>query len=410
MLKAYEYRIYPTQEQEEFLLKTNGLCRLYWNTCLGKKEEDHKWKIGSYKQVFEELRPEALEWCKEVDSTSLAAEWNDITSAFNNFFKSCRGERKLRVNAPRFKSKKTSKVSITWTSAAKPKFENGNLIITRKLGPIKGTWHRFAEGKLKHCTISQTKTGKWFVKICTEKKDEPKNRNNKVVGIDWNCRDDSFVTMSNGTKVKCPRYLKHKEVQLTRNQRRMSKKFVKGLEIQSNNYNKARYKVALLHEKVANQRKDWLHKLSREICNEYQTTVVENISLQNMASNLHHGKVIGDQGFGILRTMIAYKGELVKVSAKNTSKTCSVCGYVNPKVVVGIERWKCPVCSSEHDRDINAALNILSKYVTSQGIVGRELPESTNACGEPRSSKKQESSVAFEKSINTEANESLAHW
>lgn len=405
MLKAYEYRIFPTKEQEQFLLKTNGLCRLYWNTCLAQKQFDHKWKIGSYKVVFEELKPEAIDWCKEVDSTALAAEWNDITSAFNNFFKSCSGERKSRVGAPKFKSRKTAKVAITWTSAAKPKFVGNKLVITKKLGPIDGTWHRFAEGTLKHITISQTKTGKWFVKICTDKKQEPKTKNGKSVGIDWNCRDDSFVTMSDGTKVKCPRYLRQMEVQLVRHQRMMSKKFVKGATVQSNNYEKAKYQVAKLHEKVANQRKDWLHKLSRDICNNYENIFVENINLQRMASNLHHGKVVGDQGFGMLRTMIAYKGNLYKVNPKNTSKTCSTCGKVNSKIVVGIEKWTCPSCGAIHDRDINAALNILRK-----GIVGRELAESTNACGEPRSSAKQEVSVALlQDNINTEADRSLVY-
>lgn len=385
MLKAYEFRIYPTLEQEQFLLKTNGLCRLYWNTCLGEKQSNHSFKIGSAKVVFEQLKPEALEWCKEIDSTALAAEWRDITSAFNNFFKSCRGQRKLRVNVPRFKSKKTSKVSVSWTSMAKPKFVNGKLFITRKLGLLNGTFHRFAEGKLRHCTISQTKTGKWFVKICVEKKEEPKTENRKSIGIDWNCRDDSFITMSNGTKVKCPRYLRQMKVQLQRHQRMMSKKFVKGLPKQSNSYEKAKYKVAKLHEKVANQRKDWLHKLSREICNNYENIFVEDINLQRMASNLHHGKAIGDQGFGMLRTMIAYKGHLFKVNPKNTSKTCHNCGKVNEKIVVGIEKWTCPSCGEIHDRDINAALNILYK-----GIVGRERAESTNACGVPRSTAKQE--------------------
>lgn len=389
MLKAYEYRIFPTKEQEQFLLKTNGLCRLYWNTCLAKKQEDHKWKIGSAKVVFEELKPEAVDWCKEIDSTSLAAEWSEVTSAFNNFFKSVKGERKGRVGSPKFKSKKTSKVSINWTSMANPKFVDRKLFITKKLGPISGTWHRFAEGKLRHCTISQTKTGKWFVKICVEKKDEKKTENGKSIGIDWNCRDDSFVTMSNGTKVKCPRYLRQMEIQLQRHQRMMSKKFVKGLLTQSNNYEKEKYQVAKLHEKVANQRKDWLHKLSKEICNNYENIFVEDINLQRMASNLHHGKVVGDQGFGMLRTMIAYKGHLYKVNPKNTSKTCHNCGKVNEKIVVGIEKWTCPSCGAIHDRDINAALNILRK-----GIVGRERAEITNACGEPRSSMKQEVSVA----------------
>ena len=110
---------------------------------------------------------------------------------------------------------------------------------------------------------------------------------------------------------------------------------------------------------------------------------------------INHGKVIGDQGFGMFRQMIAYKGELVKVSPKNTSKTCHVCGYINPKVKVGVNYWKCPICSSEHDRDINAVLNILSRYVTSRSIVGRGPSEITNACGEPKCSMKQESPKAL---------------
>ena len=183
----------------------------------------------------------------------------------------------------------------------------------------------------------------------------------------------------------------------------MSKKFVKGLPKQSSNYEKEKYRVAKLHEKVANQRKDWLHKLSREICNNYENIFVEDINLQRMASNLHHGKVVGDQGFGMLRTMIAYKGHLYKVNPKNTSKTCHNCGKVNESIVVGIEKWTCPSCGAIHDRDINAALNILRK-----GIVGRELAESTNACGAPSSAVKQEVSVASQK-VNKEADGSLVH-
>ena len=394
MLKAYEYRIYPTKEQERFLLKTNGLGRLYWNLSLARKQEAYQngqsCKILTAKQLFTELKPEAVEWMKEVDSTPFAAKYIDITSAFNNFFKSCRGQRKLRVAAPKFKSRKTSKVSVTLTSAAQPKIlKNGYLFLTRKLGPVKGVFHRWAEGAFKHATISQTKTGKWFVKICVEKRDEPKTKNGKSVGIDWNCRDEDFIVMSNGTKVKCPRYLQKASKQLGHQQRLLSKKFVKGLDIQSNNYLKQKQKVALLHEKVANQRKDWLHKLSRKICNEYETVVVEDINLQTM-SKMNHGKVVGDQGFGMLRQMIAYKGNLVKVNPKNTSKTCHFCGYVNPKVKVGVNYWECPNCCAKHDRDINAALNILFKYNSSQGIVGRERAESTNACGAPSSAVKHE--------------------
>ena len=246
--------------------------------------------------------------------------------------------------------------------------------MTRKLGPVKGTFHRWAEGDFKHATIKQTPTGKWFVKICVDKKDEPKNKNGKSVGIDWNCRDEDFIVMSNGTKVKCPRFLQRSSKQLSHQPTIMSTRFVKGLETQSSNYYRQKQKVALLHEKVTNQRKDWLHKLSRQICNEYETVVVEDINLQAM-SKMNHGKVVGDQGFGMLRNMIAYKGNLVKV---------------NPNVKVGGNYWECPNCSAKHDRDINAALNILFKFNACQGIVGRERAESTNACGAPSSAVKHE--------------------
>ena len=401
MNKAYKFRIYPTSQQETFLMKELGLKRLYWNLSLAAKNVDHSYKLKSYKETFAELKPEALEWCKEIDSTAMADVWNDLTQAFRNFFTSCNGTRKGKfVNPPKFKSKKNMKESIGYTTMAKPKFVNGKLFITRKLGLLDGIFHRFAEGKLKHITISRTATGKWFVSILVEKKETKKNNNGKAIGIDWNCRDDVFLTLSDGTKVKCPRFLREKEKQLAHYQKLMSKKFMKGKQEQSQNYYKVKYKVAKLHEKVSWQRQDWLHKLSYDLAQKYQYVIVEDINLQSMAQ-MHHGKVIGDQGFGMLRNMIAYKTTLVKVSAKNTSKTCSICGYVNPKVVLGIEQWKCPVCSSEHDRDINAAKNILNKGVTSLGVVGRERAESTNACGEPCSSVKQEVSISSSESFGS---------
>lgn len=395
MLKAYEFRIYPTQEQQDFLLKTAGLGRLFWNLSLARKQEAFEAgtqiKLLTAKQLFSEIKPEALEWIKEIDSSTLAAKYMDICSAFNNFFKSCRGQRKLRVRKPKFESKKYTPIAITWSSAQPPKIlKNGYLFITRKLGPVKGVFHRWAEGEFRHATIKQTSTGKWFVKICVDKKDEPKNKNGKSVGIDWNCRDEDFIVMSNGMKIKCPRFLQKSSKQLSHQQKIMSKRFVKGLETQSSNYYKQKQKVALLHEKVANQRKDWLHKVSRQICNEYETVVVEDINLQTMAK-MNHGKVIGDQGFGMLRNMIAYKGHLEKVNPKNTSKMCHTCGFINPKVKVGVNYWECPNCSAKHDRDINAALNILHKWnMTSQSIVGRERAENKNACGAPNGATKQE--------------------
>ena len=395
MMKAYEYRIYPTSQQEEIFNQTLGLCRLYWNIVVFNKNQDHNMQIEGYKQVFTKYKPEALQWSKDAAcSIPLAQMWSDVRAAYTNFFKSCKGQRKGKfVQPPKFKSKKNPKDSFRYScSNCNPKIDDNGLYLTKKLGYIDIRADRFVEGKWKNITFRRTATGKWFVKICVEKKDESKNKNGKIVAIDWNCRDEDFIVMSNGTKVKCPRYFRNALKQLQHWQKIMSKRCVKGATEQSQGYEKAKRKVALIHEHISWQRKDFLHKESRKLCNEFQTIVVEDINLQAM-SKMHHGKVVSDQGFGMFRQMISYKGNLEKVNPKNTSKTCHTCGYVNPKVKVGINYWKCPICGESHDRDINAALNILSKYVTSRSIVGWELTEITNACGGLCSSKKQENEL-----------------
>ena len=396
MLKSYEYRIYPTSQQEAIFNQTLGLCRLYWNIVIFNKNQNHSMLIQGYKPTFEKFKPEALEWTKEAAcSIPLAQMWSDVKAAYTNFFKSCKGVRKGKFsNPPRFKSKKNPKDSFRYScSNCTPKIDENGLYLTKKLGYIKiSASCRFAEGKWKNITFRRTATGKWFVKICVEKKECPKNKNKKIVAIDWNCRDEDFIVRSDGVKIKCPRYFRNSLKQLQHWQKIMSKRYVKGLSEQSQGYEKAKRKVALIHEHIAWQRKDWLHKESRKLVNQFETVVVEDINLQIM-SKMNHGKVVSDQGFGMFRQMIAYKGHLEKVNPKNTSKMCHTCGYVNPAVKVGINYWKCPICGKSHDRDINAALNILSKYVTSQSIVGWELTESTNACGVPRSTAKQENEL-----------------
>ena len=383
-MKAYEYRIYPTPQQETLFNQTLGLCRLYWNIVVFNKNQDHNMQIEGYKPTFQKYKPEALEWIKEAAcSIPLAQMWSDIRAAYSNFYKSLKGVRKGKFSKPpKFKSKKNPKDSFRYScSNCTPKIDENGLYLAKKLGHIRGSFQcRFAQGKWKNITFRRTATGKWFVKICVEKKDEPKNKNGKIVAIDWNCRDKDFIVRSDGVKTKCPRYLRRSLKQLKHWQKIMSKRYKKGAETQSKGYEKAQRKVALIHEHVAWQRKDFLHKESRKLVNQYETVIVEDINLQNMAENLNHGTVIGDQGFGAFRQMIAYKGHIEKVNPRNTSKTCHVCGYVNPAVKVGMNYWKCPVCGESHDRDINAALNILHKYVTSQSIVGWELTEIRNAC------------------------------
>ena len=366
--KAYEYRIYLSPKQETYVAKMLGLKRLYWNLNIANKQSNKNYKLLTYHRTFEQYAPEALIWLKEVDVVPLNAAYMDINQAYQNFYNSCKKIRKGKfVQPPKFKSRKNKLEAIRYNNC---KFRDGKLFITRKLGLINGNFSsQFCEGKIRNTTLRRTATGKWFVKICVDKKQEPKCDNGKIIGIDWNCKDDSFISMSDGTKAKCPRFLKRKQNRLAKYQRRVSKLF-KENQVQSKNYEKAKLKVAKLYEKVAWQRKDWLHKLSRDLANKYEFVGVEDINLQVMASNFGHGKVVGNQGFGMLRSFIAYKTNLVKVSAASASQTCSSCGYKydekdfkNIKWNLSIREWKCPICSSEHDRDINAARNILRKTI-----------------------------------------------
>lgn len=380
MNKAYEYRIYPTADQVSVFNKTLGLCRLYYNLVVENKNKDHSMPIEGYKPTFTKFKPEALEWIKEVDSVPLGQVWSDVRGAYTNFFASIKGVRKGKpVQPPAFKSKKNPKASFRYVMQGNTAHINANgLFVTRRLGYIKiASSCRFCEGKWKNITFKRSASGKWYVKICVELKEEQKKiQNGKAVGIDWNCSTDSFLTLSNGTKVKCPRFLKRKEKQLEKYQQVQSHRFVKGNDEQSHRYLKAKSKVARLHERVANQRKDWLHKVSRELANKYQYVFVEDINLQKMSSELEHGKTVGDQGFGLLRQYLSYKTNLVKVPAQYTSKTCNVCGNINTAVVLGVKQWVCPVCNAQHDRDVNAARNIL--YLGVKRTLGREPTEVLN--------------------------------
>ena len=380
MNKAYEYRIYPTSDQVSVFNKTLRLCRLYYNLVVENKNKDHSMLIEGYKPTFAKFKPEALEWIKEIDSMPLGQVWSDVRGAYTNFFASIKGVRKGKpVQPPAFKSKKNPKASFRYAMQGNAVHINSNgLFVTRRLGYIKiASSCRFCEGRWKNITFKRSASGKWYVKICVELKEEQtKIQNGKAVGIDWNCSDDTFLTISDGTKVKCPRFLKRKERQLVKYQQVQSRRFVKGKQEQSKRYYRAKSKVARLHEKVANQRRDWLHKVSRELANKYQYVFVEDINLKKMASTLEHGKAVGDQGFGLLREYLSYKTNLVKVPAEYTSKRCNTCGAINPAVVLGVKRWVCPVCNTEHDRDVNAAKNIL--YLGVKRTLGREPADVLN--------------------------------
>jgi putative transposase len=387
MFKAYEYRIYPTPQQEELFRKTLGLCRLYWNIALADKNE-RKGTLLGYCDAFAKYRPEALEWRSEIDSSPLTQAGMDLRGAFGNFFSSCQKKRKGKfVKPPKFKSKKNTKDSFRYSIASNPKFKDGKLVLTKRLGPIDIHAHRFCEGKLRNVTFKRTATGKWFVKICVEKNEEKKCTNKKIIGIDWNIHNDEFCVLSDGTKIKSPMHLRRAEKHLAKHQKTMSRRYRKGAEEQSRNYEREKRVVAVIHERVANRRRDFLHKLSRDLASRFEFVAVEDINLQVMASKLHHGRAVGDQGFGALRQMLAYKTNLIRVPAAFTSQTCHHCGKRNSELTLSDREWTCPACGSHHDRDVNAAINVMTAAVSSRSGTYRKY----NACGEPRSSMKQES-------------------
>lgn len=447
-LAAYEYRVYPNKSQLEYFSKMAGLKRLYENINIDNKIKDDSYKPKTYTYTFNTFKPEATSWLKDVDVVPLNQAWLNLGQSWSKIKENNKkgkwkyekqqkeflaGKRKkapkeFKESKPHFQSKRGGHISFHYNSC---EFRNGKLFITRKLGPLSGIYScRFCKGKIRSCTISRTPTNKWFIKISVEKEKIEKNTNGKTIGIDWNCRDDSFMvmaTVNNGkeisTKIKCPRFLSKKAKQLSKQDKGLSRKrmaafkklygylpntknaqdFVKLKAIPySSNYEKNRYAVAKIYEKVAWQRKDWLHKLSRDLCNRYQYIAFEDINLQLMAkkyknSGKGHGKVLADQGFGMLRSFCAYKGTIDKVDPANTSKRCHVCGFLDNRVVLGVESWVCPSCGTHHDRDINAALNICS-----ESIVGRERAEITNACGGLllSSSTKQEASGVISQTEN----------
>ena len=296
-----------------------------------------------------------FEWLKEVDSLALANAQINLQDAYNNFF------RDKRVGFPKFKSKKGSKRSYTTNCV------NGNIIVRDgmirlpKLGFVKMKQHRNIpdDYKLKSVTVSQTASGKYYVSILFEYENQvQKTQPQKFLGLDFSMHE--LYVDSNGNCPQFPRYYRLSEKKLKKEQRKLSK-----MEKGSKNREKQRIKVAKLHEKVANQRKDFLHKQSRQIANAYDCVCIENLNMQAMAQSLNFGKSVSDNGWGMFTAFLQYKLEetgkqLVRIDKFfASSQLCSVCGYQNSSTKdLSVREWTCPCCQTNHDRDINAAVNI----------------------------------------------------
>ena len=354
MNKAYKFRIYPNTEQQIILAKTFGCVRFIYNQMLSDKinhYEETKQKLNNTPAQYKSKFP----WLKEVDSLALANAQMNLQTAYNNFF------RNTKIGFPKFKSKKSNRRSYTTNCV------NGNISIDNgflklpKVGLVKLKQHRLilSNYKLKSVTISQTPSGKYYASVLFEYENQiQKQELHDFLGLDFSMH--GLYKDSNGNEPAYPRYYRQAEERLKREQRKLSL-----MQKGSKNRSKQRIKVANLHEKVANQRKDFLHKQSRQIVNAYDCVCIENLDMKAMSQSLNFGKSVADDGWGMFVTFLKYKLEetgkrLVKVNRFfASSQICNVCGYKNTATKnLSIRAWDCPECGAHHDRDINAAINI----------------------------------------------------
>ena len=370
--KGFKYRLYPNQAQEALLAVQFGHKRYIYNWGIEQSRE----RYPGYKTLADQLpdmkRSAELSWLKAAHSQVLQQALMDLNKAYQNFFEK-------RAGYPRFKGKR-ARQSIRYPQP-KPGWISADQrrINLPKVGWVKVKIHRPLEGVMKFVTVSRTKSGQYFVSINVEVETKEPEVTGGEVGIDLGLCD--FVTLSTGEKVGPEEYLRKAQRKRRRLARWLSRK-----QPGSRNHEKARLRLARLDAHIANQRKDFQHKLSHRLISEHRLIAIEDLHVRGMMANHSLARSIGDASWSAFAEMLEYKGEwygcrVVKVDRwYPSSRTCSTCEFVVEQLPLNIREWACPECGTVHDRDVNAAVNLLKQATV--GLTERRNTDVANACGQ----------------------------
>ena len=357
--RAYKYRLYPNKQQEVLLAKHFGCCRFIYNYALDKKikayqkDKTNLSRFDIQADLPKMKKSEEYHWLSEVNSLSLQAALANLDSAFVKFFREKKG-------FPNFKSKKAGKQSFSIPQNTRVKFDEGRVYIPKFRQGIKARFHRKFEGLVKTSVITRTSTGKYYISILVEVNEVDATlkpiSENKAVGIDLGIK--TFAVLSDGMEIQNHKYLKRSIKKVKRLQRSLSKK-AKG----SKNREKARLRLAVAHERVCNQRNDFLHQVTHRLVANYDTICLETLSASNMVKNHRLAQALEDIAINRFNTLLEYKAKkhgvnILRIGRFEPSSKMCTCGYINHNLTLSMRRWKCPFCGVVHDRDLLAANNI----------------------------------------------------
>ena len=390
MMKGLNIRIYPNVRQTRFIERTFGCTRFVYNKVLGMKKELWEDYRLSFNPKIKSLKEE-WHFLKTVSAQSICNSYNDCMNSFKNFFNAKSGKTNNQQNFPKFKKKgkcrDSFRIGCTYPSKLKEpntgdiRIINRNHIKIPSLGIVQFANYNDLDWKSVHInniTISKSHCGNYYASICVEMEEtEYKEPKFYVTGFDLGLKD--FAIFDDGTVIENPKYYRKTENKLAKEQRKLSKCI-----FGSKGYKKQKLKVAKLHEKVKNQRKDFQHKISTRIVNENQVIVSEDLNVKGMLKNHNLAKSIQDASFSSFCNMIKYKSEQKhRIYLKldrffPSSKLCHHCGYKYTGLKLDERFWICPICGEKLDRDENAAINILNEGLR---ILKEKYPDGTGESG-----------------------------